>query len=85
MFQFLNIALEITKLEALLCITIGSHCYNILKCINKLKENIYIFNETQQTKSLFYHFLNYKIEQTLFALSKENLKSVRTWWEYAIK
>jgi len=49
-FQFLNIALEITKLEALLCITIGSHCYNILKCINKLKENIYIFNETQPIK-----------------------------------
>jgi len=45
-----------TRLEALLCFIIGSHCYNILKYINKLKEKIYIFNETQQTKYLFYHF-----------------------------
>ena len=53
--QTKNITLEIVRLEALICITLGSHCY-IFKCINNLKEKIYIFNATEQTYSLFYHF-----------------------------
>jgi len=85
--HFKNITLEIRRLEALLCITLGSHCYNILKCINTLKGNISIFNETQQTNSLFYHFSQilkkniWKLSH-LFALSKKfeihsNLMKIR--------
>ena len=33
------------------------------ECINNLREKIYIFNKTQQTKALYYHFCNYKKEQ----------------------
>ena len=53
-----NITFEKTRLEALLGITNGTHCYIKLKkeFINNLNETIYLSNETQQKKSFFYCF-----------------------------
>jgi len=50
-----NTTVEKTRLEALFCISIGSHC-----CIKKKK--IYIFKENQQSQ-YFTIFCNYKKEQ----------------------